>query len=291
MSSLQRFQKFNDGKQQINDVQQAKMSTIHLIGSEGFIGQAIQREVGVTNTLHFGSQSIDLNIISILWILYPATSSQKEAQHVVLLSWPGLPNFQDLFHITRNLPACVELIEKLTVAGMQRLVIAGTCYEYGLKNGPLSESDLTSPVNCYAIAKDALRRIIATRYKNSELSWCWLRIFFPYGIGQNPKSLLPSLQDAIEQGKPTFAMSSGRQLRDFIPVEKIAQQLLLLAVDPRAYGIYNGGSGQARSLREIVESRVQELNAEIKLDFGIYPDRDDEALAFWADMSRMNTLT
>ena len=292
MSSLQRFQKFNDGKQQINDVQQAKMSTIHLIGSEGFIGQAIQREVGVTNTLPVLPSSIDpehhFNLMdSCTW----QPLLKKKPKHVVLLSWPGLPNYQDLFHVTRNLPACVELIEKLTVAGMQRLVIAGTCYEYGLKNGPLSESDLTSPVNCYAIAKDALRRIIATRYKNSELSWCWLRIFFPYGIGQNPKSLLPSLQDAIEQGKPTFAMSSGRQLRDFIPVEKIAQQLLLLAVDPRAYGIYNGGSGQARSLREIVESRVQELNAEIKLDFGIYPDRDDEALAFWADMSRMNTLT
>ena len=85
-------------------------------------------------------------------------------------------------------------------------------------------------------------------------------------------------------------MSSGRQLRDFIPVEDVARQLLLLAAHPRAYGVYNGGSGKARSLREIVEGRIQEIDAEIKLECGVYPDREDEPLAFWADMSRMSTL-
>ena len=85
-------------------------------------------------------------------------------------------------------------------------------------------------------------------------------------------------------------MSSGRQLRDFIRVDDLAKQLLLLATHPQAYGIYNGGSGQARSLREVVEARICELGGEIKLALGVYPDRADEPLAFWADMSRMNAL-
>ena len=269
------------------------MTTIHLLGSEGFIGKAIQREVSPNDTLHSWSHShknpehhfnlLDANT----W----QTLLKRRPKKVILLSWPGLPNYEELFHVTRNLPACIELIEKLTSAGLERLVVAGTCYEYGLKNGPMKESDSTSPVNCYAIAKDALRRTIASRKITSDISWCWLRIFYPYGIGQNPKSLLPSLQRAIEEGDTNFAMGSGRQLRDFVPVEDIARQLLFLAVEPRAYGVYNGGSGYARSLREIVESRVQELNAEINLDLGIYPDRQDEPQAFWADMSRMNSFT
>ena len=119
---------------------------------------------------------------------------------------------------------------------------------------------------------------------------CWLRIFYPFGSGQNPKSLLPSLQSAIDRKDQVFPMSSGRQLRDFLPVEDVARYLLALATHPRAFGVYNGGSGKARSLREIVESRILELDAQIDIKFGVYPDREDEPLAFWADMSRMNAL-
>jgi len=267
------------------------MTTIHVLGSEGFIGRAIQRENGI-HSLHCWSHGhgdpehhFDL-LDPLTW----QALLNRQPTHVILLSWPGLPNYQEPFHVSRNLPASIELVEKLIESGLQRLVIAGTCYEYGLENGPLSESQSTSPVNCYAIAKDALRRTIATRCKVNEVTWCWLRIFFPYGNGQNAKSLLPSLQYAIEQGHPTFPMSSGRQLRDFIPVEHVASQLLLLATHPRAYGVYNGGSGRACSLREIVEGRIHELDADIQIECGVYPDREDEPLAFWADMSRMSTL-
>ena len=267
------------------------MATIHLLGSEGFIGRAIQRE-SRDFVLHCWSHvhNDPEHHFNLLDASKWKALLEQHPTHVVLLSWPGLPNYNEPFHVSRNLPACIDLVEQLIAVGLKRIVIAGTCYEYGIKNGPLAESELTSPVNCYAIAKDALRKTIASRCKSSEIAWCWLRIFYPFGEGQNPKSLLPSLQNAIEQGHATFPMSSGRQLRDFIPVEDIARQLLLLAADQRAYGIYNGGSGRPRSLREIVECRVNELDSQITIDRGVYPDREDEPLAFWADMSRMSTL-
>ena len=268
------------------------MTTVHLLGSDGFIGRSIQRVLPPHINLHCWSHnSPDPDHY---FDLFDRSSWQSLLQsnpsHVVLLSWPGLPHYHDLSHITHTLPSCIELIEQLKISGLKRLVVAGTCYEYGLLNGSLRETDPTSPVNAYAIAKDALRKLISSHYSINDFSWCWLRIFFPYGPGQNQRCLLPSLQLAIEQGQSTFPLSSGRQLRDFVPVEEIARQLLLLAVDSRARGVYNGGSGSPRSVREIVESRVHELNAEITLDIGFYPDRLDEPFAFWADMSRMNSL-
>lgn len=213
------------------------------------------------------------------------------AKKVILLSWPGLPNYQESFHVTRNLPACVELIEQLVQAGLQRLVVAGTCYEYGLQNGSLREDQLTDPVNCYAIAKDSLRRVIASRYSQQALQWCWARIFYPFGRGQNPNSLLPSLQRAIDQGDPAFAMSSGRQVRDFVPVDQVAKLLLALATHAQAYGIYNCGSGRPVSLRELAEERVAKSLSSTNLELGVYPDREDEPLAFWADTSKTNLLS
>ena len=69
------------------------------------------------------------------------------------------------------------MIEHLVDVGLQSIVISGTCYEYGLVNGPLKEDQLTDPQNSYSIAKDCLRRLIAQRYARKQLRWCWARIF------------------------------------------------------------------------------------------------------------------
>jgi len=267
------------------------MTTVHLLGSEGFIGRALQREAGGLQ-LHCWSHS-HLGPGNYFNLLDPSSWQdllKSQPTHAILLSWPGLPNFQEPFHVNRNLPACTELIEQLVSAGLQRLVVAGTCYEYGLQNGQLKEEQNTDPVNCYAIAKDSLRRFIASRYTQQELQWCWARIFYPFGEGQNPNSLLPSLLKAMKAGEESFAMGSGRQLRDFINVQEVARQLLTLATHQSASGIYNTGSGIPSSVLEIAEEAIAAHGGSIRLKRGVYPDRSDEPLAFWANMDKFRSL-
>jgi len=267
------------------------VTTIHLLGSEGFIGRALQREAD-DRQLHCWShrQSDPEHHFDLLDPFSWQALLKCQPTHAILLSWPGLPNYQELFHLTRNLPACIKLIEQMVEAGLQRLLVAGTCYEYGLQNGPLKEDQLTDPVNCYAIAKDSLRRVITGHYGQQGLQWCWARIFFPFGQGQNPNSLLPSLLKALETGENSFPMGSGRQLRDFIDVEDVARQLLTLAKHQDAAGIYNVGSGMPRSVLEMAEEAVATHGGSIQLKRGVYPDRSDEPLAFWAHMDKFQAL-
>lgn len=268
------------------------MTTIHLLGSEGFIGSAIQRQAGEFSLYCWSHRHEDPELhFNLLDPFSWQSLLSRKPKCVILLSWPGLPNYKENFHITRNLPACVELIDQLAEAGLKRLVVAGTCYEYGLQNGPLREDQFTEPANSYAIAKDCLRRVIASRYSHQDLQWCWARIFYPFGQGQNPNSLLPSLQHAIDQGDQTFSMSSGRQIRDFVSVDQVAAVLLKLAMNPTAQGIYNCGSGQPVSLREMAEERIAKALSSMALRLGAYPDREDEPMAFWADTSKINLLT
>ena len=264
---------------------------IHLLGSNGFIGRAIQREAGQLSLHCWSHQQSDPEHHFDL-LDPPSWQALLKCQpsHVILLCWPGLPNYQEPFHVTRNLPACVELVQQLEASGLQRLVVAGTCYEYGLQNGPLKEDQLTDPVNNYAIAKDSLRRVITSRYSQQDLQWCWARIFYPFGNGQNPKSLLPSLFKALETGAESFPMGSGRQLRDFIDVQQVARHLLILSMHQDAAGIYNVGSGIPRSVLEVVEETIAAHGGSIWLKRGVYPDRSDEPLAFWAHMDKLQSL-
>jgi nucleoside-diphosphate-sugar epimerase len=267
------------------------VTTIHLLGSEGFIGRAVQREDANSQLHCWSHRHLDAKHYFDLLDQESWQSLLKcQPTHAMLLSWPGLPNYQDPFHVTRNLPACIDLIEQLVQAGLRRLVIAGTCYEYGLQNGPLREEQLTDPVNCYAIAKDSLRRVIASCYTHDDLQWCWVRIFYPFGQGQNPNSLLPSLMKAMESRQNFFPMGSGRQLRDFIDVSDLARQLLTLATHENAKGIYNAGSGIPISVLEMVEGLVADHAGRIELKRGVFPDRSDEPLAFWAQMDKFKAL-
>lgn len=267
------------------------MTTIHLLGSEGFIGRALQREAGNVQLQCWSHRHSDAeHHFNLLDPTRWQALLECKPTHAILLSWPGLPNYQEPYHVTRNLPACLNLIEKLVEAGLQRLVVAGTCYEYGLQNGALKEDQFTDPVNCYAIAKDSFRRVIASRYSHKDLQWCWARIFYPYGEGQNPNSLLPSLGRAIDEQNLSFAMSSGRQIRDFVSVDLVAKLLLRLATHPTAQGVYNCGSGRPISLRELAEKRITDSLSSTVLKLGVYPDRQDEPIAFWADIGRIASL-
>ena len=89
------------------------MNKIHLLGSEGFVGRSIQAECEPP-LLHCWSHRLEdpLNHFDLLDSSSWQALLDCKPTHVILLSWPGLPNYQEPFHLTRNLPACINLIEK-----------------------------------------------------------------------------------------------------------------------------------------------------------------------------------
>ena len=77
---------------------------------------------------------------------------------LIHLAWGGLPNYRSLHHVETELPAQYRFLRGLVEAGLQSLVVAGTCFEYGMQSGPLDEEQPTRPETPYGFAKDTLRR-------------------------------------------------------------------------------------------------------------------------------------
>src|SRR5438093_6867607 len=80
------------------------------------------------------------------------------AEAVMHLAWPGLPNYKALYHFEQTLFDDYRFLKSLVSAGHTHLLVTGTCREYGMRNGLLSEDMDTRPSNAYALAKDTLRR-------------------------------------------------------------------------------------------------------------------------------------
>lgn len=210
---------------------------------------------------------------------------------LVHLAWPGLPNYRALFHFEHNLMADYAFIKQAVLAGMPQVLVTGTCFEYGMQSGPLDERCEPRPVNPYGLAKNTLRVFLETLQGEHSFTLQWARLFYLYGSGQNPNSLLAALDRAIDAGDPDFPMSAGEQLRDYLAIEVAAGYLVQLMECRQFSGVINCCSGKPVSVRTLVEQRVRQRHSAITLNLGFYPYSHHEPMAFWGSTERLRDLT
>jgi dTDP-6-deoxy-L-talose 4-dehydrogenase (NAD+) len=206
------------------------------------------------------------------------------------LAWPGLPNYRALFHFEHNLMADYRFIKSAVEAGVKQVLVTGTCFEYGMQSGPLSESTEPRPSNPYGLAKHTLHLFLQNLQQEHPFTLQWARLFYLHGAGQNPNSLLAALDRAIDAGEQSFDMSAGEQLRDFLSIETAAGYLAAIVHQRDFDGVINCASGQPVSVRTLVEQRLRERGATLNLNLGHYPYPSHEPMAFWAVTERLQQL-
>lgn len=147
----------------------------------------------------------------------------------------------------------------------ERVVVAGSSSEYGLKGHAPGEEEPLGPNSAYAAAKAA-----ATAHA-LERGAVALRLYSVYGPWEEPNRLVPTLLAHGLRGElpplvsPTIA-------RDFVHVDDVCEAFV------RAEGaepgrVYNVGSGRQTTVAEIVEAVRALLGLEAEPQWGSMPDR------------------
>jgi nucleoside-diphosphate-sugar epimerase len=209
---------------------------------------------------------------------------------MIHLAWEGLPNYKSQEHIEKNVFAHYFFLKNMLAGGLKNLLVTGTCLEYGFQSGSLTEDLLPKPNNPYAVAKDSLRKFLESLQAQYSFQLKWVRLFYMYGDGQNGKSIIPLLEDAIASGEKEFKMSGGEQLRDYLPVSAVAENIVAIALQNSVDGIVNCCSGKPISVRKLVEDFIQSKGSSIRLRLGYYPYPDYEPMAFWGDANKLNQI-
>lgn len=210
---------------------------------------------------------------------------------LVHLAWPGLPNYRNFFHIGTNLRSDLAFLPAAVAAGVPQIMVAGTCLEYGMQNGPLSEDVVTTPHTPYGFAKDTLRKSLQMLQQERPYTLQWMRLFYMFGEGQNPNSLLAHLDRAIDQRDAMFNMSMGDQLRDYSSIKDVAGHFALALENPAACnGVINCCSGKPTSVLDLVMRHRELRGSSIKLNRGHYPYPDYEPMAFWGIPAKLDAL-
>ena len=210
---------------------------------------------------------------------------------LIHLAWDGLPNYNDLIHIEKNLFNNYTFIKNLVSNGLKDVTITGTCFEYGLVDGCLNEDFQANPSNPYAIAKDSLRKFTEELEKKYEFNYKWIRLFYMFGEGQGENSLIATLDKAISNGESKFNMSGGDQLRDYLHISEVVSNISKIALQNKICNeIINCCSGEPISIKNFVENYLNEKEYEMKLNLGYYPYPTYEPMAFWGDNSKIKKI-
>lgn len=281
------------------------MKKVLVTGATGFIGGHVMEEL-LKQPVSVVASSADASKISakkwfskVEYVPFDMSSVDDSTDYyayfgkpdiLIHLAWEGLPNYRSAFHTEINLPRHIHFLHSMIRGGLKDMTVTGTCFEYGMREGLLQEDMDTFPDNFYAKAKDALRKQLEEFQLTYHFSLKWLRLFYMYGKGQNPNSLLSQLDKALAAGEESFNMSGGEQVRDFMPVENVAAAIVKTALQNRVTGIINCCSGRPVTVKEFVAAYLAGKNKEIKLNLGYYPYPDYEPMRFWGDNSKLKKI-
>jgi ADP-L-glycero-D-manno-heptose 6-epimerase len=145
--------------------------------------------------------------------------------------------------------------------------------------------DKLAPLNLYGWSKHQFDKWAVERASEGKAppQWAGLKFFNVYGPNEyhkgDMKSLVAKNTALVDQGAPIKLFKSykdgfadGQQLRDFVYVRDCVNVMMWLMAHREVSGVFNLGTGQARSFVDLVQAIGQALNKPAHIEFVEMPE-------------------
>lgn len=274
---------------------------LYLIGGSGFIGknlcEVLSHEYDINvfdkyiDEKFFGNHP-DIGICQVDLVKdkipkeYPAPDFIINLASVVTAE-RDLSLFPSL--IETNLNILLNLFERFRNEEALKLFIQfGSSEEYGNEGSPFAETTREQPLSPYALIKQLTTNTAIMLNKNYGFPAMVVRPANLYGEGQNPTKFIPYVKDRLSHNQP-LDVTPCEQRRDFIEAKDFAKIIgALLSNYQKCIGeIVNIGSGNSRSLKEIIEYYRLKFKSASTIKYGAIPYRENEVMDLRCDISKL----
>lgn len=241
---------------------------------EGFRGEIIAADLSQIDLKQF------LQAAGFDAIFHLASITDTRVMDQQKMCWDNVESFRRLLEFARDRQIPVTY--------------ASSAATYGIDGKVNVETDERKPANVYGFSKVQLENLAAKYLREPDLAGWKLnavRFFNVYGPHEQHKgamaSMIYQLYLQMKAGKNPRVFKSGEQMRDFVHVDD-AVECTLLAMQSAKPGVFNTGSGEARSFNDVITGLNKALN--LKLE----PEYIDNPFPFFqpftqADLTRSKT--
>jgi nucleoside-diphosphate-sugar epimerase len=206
------------------------------------------------------------------------------------LAWYAVPGkYLNSQENLDSIQASLNLFSQLAELGCKRFVGIGTCFEYDLSLGYLSESSLTKPITLYAATKVALSTILQQFAQITEMEVAWIRLFYQYGPMEDERRLIPGIISSLLRDE-VVKTTKGEQIRDFLHIEDVASAIWAVAKS-NVSGVVNVGSGQPVTVGQIALELGNLLGKPDLIHLGALPYRPNDPMFICANNELLRRKT
>lgn len=189
--------------------------------------------------------------------------------------------------IETNFLGTINLIDACNSIDYSCFVNTGSSSEYGLKNKPMKENDICSPINMYGITKNASTQygqLIAKKENKPIIS---LRLFSPFGPLDDGRRLISTATIKALQNQD-IRLTNPKIARDYIFIDDVVD-LYLKSIDKSGEfkgEVFNVGSGIQTRIYDVIENIMQITKSKSQIQWRDYKPRDYDSEIWVADMKK-----
>ena len=185
----------------------------------------------------------------------PRTITEWTPEAVIHLAWEGIPDFSRQ-RCKRNVENQTGFLQSaLELPSVSRIVMAGSCREYGAEVGRSSGSVEVAPDDDFGRAKVSIHRMLRTGCAEARVGLTWFRLFYVYGPGQRRESLIPSVLHQLASGDSPV-VEQPDAAKDFVFVSDVADAFERAVRSTSVHDVIDLGFGRLRRVQEVVDAAV-----------------------------------
>ena len=190
-----------------------------------------------------------------------------------------------------NIEGTLNIMDAAREFNCEKIIFSSASSLVGeVKYNPVDEIHPCVPKTPYAVAKYAIEHYLRVYHELYKLNYLVFRFFNVYGPWQYPesKAVIPMVYNKLKTDGSFNVFGDGNQTRDFIYVGDIADFFVRAVKNNVKNEIVNMGTGNATTVKEIVEIAGELLDIEPKLNY--LPARPGEIDNFVADTTKLKRL-
>jgi GDP-4-dehydro-6-deoxy-D-mannose reductase len=213
-----------------------------------------------------GPQGVDLHLIDLndeeaVHGLLEATRPD-EIYHLAAQAFVPLSFENPWDTLSNNIHAQLNLLHSMVKLDLDaRILVVGSGEEYGNlrpEDVPVAENHPLRPSSPYSVSKVTQDMLGLQYYLSHDVATVRVRPFNQIGPGQSPDFVAPAFARqiaAIEKGlqEPVIYVGNLEARRDFTDVRDMVRAYVLLLALGTPGEVYNTGSGEAHSIRELLD--------------------------------------
>jgi UDP-glucose 4-epimerase len=153
----------------------------------------------------------------------------------------------------------------VAISGCHRFILASTADVYAPSERPHAESDPLAAGNVYGASKRLSEELVAFAAKQCPtIRFLVARFFNVYGPGETNPHLIADILGALTAGND-LSLGNLEPRRDYVYVTDVVDALIRLGRYTGSHAVFNVGTGQGWSAKDIVQQLERILERQIKV--------------------------